>query len=281
MVRSVDHRQMLIESDLSDAATDEFVTAVEQSAERAADLVGQHLDGVVEHLKSLGCVDDQQIADYAARERQVLVDLYRELCKAGPSPTNVLRLALQYGLDAREEIKGDIRRFDLRRKSSGWEIIDYRSPALKMAGVEKPGRLITNAFAVAIFDFLSSNHPPFYRMRLFLEAQLGEVPKEENPNKQSEAELESDTARIRVDLKRRLVYIDGQPIGADLNVLYLIDVIAAAKGRWISGPEIKRGPQEHSDMIGARPDRVFKRLPASLKNHFESQGGKGFRLLTV
>ncbi|MCE9555384.1 MAG: hypothetical protein K8T91_18700 [Planctomycetes bacterium] len=265
------------EEELSEAAVDKVLVKVKKSAIVTGNLLGNHLDGVVAHRKSIGCTSEQEVADYIDLERRVLVSLYSESAKPSPSPTVLLKLALRYSLDARKEIEGDIQRFDLRRRPTGWEIIEYSSPALKIAGVDMPGRLITNVFKVTILDFLHCETPPFFQVLTFLERLLEGVPNKKESLECLTLKPSSPVPVIRVELDKDVVWIDDEPAGVNKEVAYFVDAVAAANGKWISGGKIKKS-EKHGLMVGARPDRVAKRVPSQVRKFIEAKGGKGFRL---
>jgi hypothetical protein len=93
-----------------------------------ADMVGRWLDARAGRLERVGCAPGEAAA-YFELERRTLASLYFLAREPAPSPTEMLRLALRYALDARREIEGGVSRFVINRTPRGWRITEYPSLA--------------------------------------------------------------------------------------------------------------------------------------------------------
>ena len=254
----------------------ECLSKIIAAAEADATSVGNHLDHLVEHLLAIGCTDRADVQEYFDLANRVLASLYQEAAKAHPSPSELTKLALRYALDARHPVEGEVGRFAFRRQQDAWEVIEYPSMAMRVPAIPLPGRPVKNVFAVRILDYLQRQPPAIYALMGLIEDLLGGVPAETdglsgNANNPGRAEQ----LNIEVDLQTSIVWLNGEPIPVTNEQAHFVHLVASAGGSWISSKEI-RVSGSSGTMIGARPDRVRKKLPSSVRGLIESSGGRGF-----
>ena len=248
------------------------------AAEADATSVGNHLDHLVEHLSAIGCTDNADVQAYFDMANRTLASLYQEAAKARPSPSELTKLALRYALDARRPVAGEVGRFALQRQQDAWEVIEYPSVAMRVPAIPRSGRLVKNVFAIRILDYLQQQPPAIYALMGLIEDLLGGMPAESdglsgNDNRSGRA----GRSNIKVDLQKSIVWLNGEPIPVTSAQAHFVHLVASAGGSWISSKEI-HDSGDSGTMVGARPDRVRKKLPSSIRNLIESGGGRGFRL---
>lgn len=259
------------ESELADAAVDETVQRIRAAAEEDAARVGEHLENFVDHLESIGCLSTEEITAYLDSADEVLARLYHAASRPHPSPTRLMQLALQYALDARRPVEGELTRFDLRRHDWGYEIVEYPSAAMRVPAIPRRGRPVRNVFAVRVLDCLRQDPPQIYKLMGLIEELLHGVPEEIPAEEASEA---SARIEFRVDLEASAITVRGTTYSVDLPQAYLVKALEEAGGRWVTGPEIRK----RSELVGSRPDRVFKELPPAVQELIESKRAAGYRL---
>src|SRR5262249_25479242 len=87
---------------------------------------------------------------------------------------------------------------------------------------------------------------------------------------------EKSTPRLTVDVKRLIVTLDGQTYDVpSAQALRWLKVLCDHPGEWIASNELKT---YDTDLDGARPDRLKKKLPAPVQSLIDSDTGKGSRL---
>jgi len=185
------------------------------------------------------------------------------------------RLALRYTLDARHPIKGDIGRFALRRIQDTWEVIEYPSVAMKAPSIPLPGRLVKDIFAVRILDYLQQQPPAIYALMGLIESLLGGVPADLMGSRNGSTD--GQRAGIEVNLMKFIVWFGEDPVPVSEEQAHFVHLVVSAAGTWISSGEMGEAG-ESGVIIGRRPDRVYKKLPARIREVIESGGGRGYRL---
>jgi len=265
-------------STLEDAMPVVTMGRIMESAISDAVRFGKYMEHKVDHLQAINCTTKEEVDDYFSSERKTLASIYLAVSKAQPSPAELTKLALRLALDPRKPIEGDPRRFELRRKENGWEIVSYPSLAYKVPAIPLPGRLSRDVFVIQILDCLQQDPLQTFHLMDHIEKRLGCVPSESDGL--DEETIDEDTAatsQIRVEVEKEMVWLGDEPISVSTAAAYFIDALISAKGNWVSFP--KDAPtEEHRQMISKRPDRIRKKLPSKLREMVESKGGKGCRL---
>ncbi|MBC8867946.1 MAG: hypothetical protein H8E44_00940 [Planctomycetes bacterium] len=248
------------------------------TAHADADVAAEHLDQLTEHLLEIGCTCKAEVEEYFQAANRTLASLYFVAAKAQPSPDGLKRLAIRYALDARQPVEGDLRRFEFRRLERGWEAVEYQSVAARRLPFQLPGCVVRDIYAVLILDFVFASPPRIFDLMELIENLLGGVPSRTDCSDSVEgAEKTEQEPKIRVDLKKSIVWLNEEPIPVSTEQAYFVDAINSGRGNWVS---IKsQASEKHRLIVGSRPDRVRKGLPAPIRSLIESKGGSGFRLL--
>jgi hypothetical protein len=232
----------------------------------------------VEHLSALGCTHTADVQDYFDWANRTLARLYEEAAKPSPSPSELTRLALRYALDARRPLEGDVGRFVLRRLDDAWQVTEYPSVAMCVPSIPRPGHLVKNVFAVGILDCLQQQPPAIYDLMDRIERLLGGVSAEiATLLDQGDTHHRSRCPKIDVDLKKSIVFLDGEIFPVSSAGAHFVHLVVSAGGTWISGTEMGQAG-DSGLLVGDRPDRVRKKLPSTIRDLIESKGGRGFRL---
>ena len=248
----------------------EFLTKVVSAAVANADLLGDHLQHVVDHLSAIGCTHKAHVESYFRRANRVLASLYLEAAKAHPSPSALTKLALRYALDARRPIEGDIDRFEIRRREDAWEVSEYPSSAMRAAAIGMPGRIVKNIFMVRIFECLHDRPPDIFGLMEHIERLLGGVPSlADSLEGDRGAGTQGSRPKIEVNLGKSLVWLDGEAFPVKESQAYFVQAVVSAGGNWISGPEMAES-EKNALLIGPRPDRLYRGLPGPIRNRIES-----------
>jgi hypothetical protein len=242
-----------------------------------ADLVATHIDQLTDQLLEIGCIGETGIEQYFQAKKRTLASLYFAATEANPSPDTLKRLALRYALDARQSVEGDLRRFEILRVTRGWRVIEYRSVAECGTPFRLPGRILEDIYTVLILDHLLARPPEVFEMMALIENLLGGVPKKTdclipccsvgNARK---------CTNIQVDIKKNTIWLGEEVFSVSPAEAHFVDAVVIGNGNWVSVKNLVS--EDHRLMIGTRPDRVYKRLPALVRNGIESSGGKGYRL---
>ena len=160
------------ESSITAAEVAGALKTVKDAAEAHAQRTAQYLDDFAEHLEAIGCTPGK-VAEYLQLGDQVLASLYLLAAKGNPSPTEMLRLAFRYAIDARKAIEGDMARFTQNREPAGWRIVEHRSTATRLLNLPLPGTLVKDRAANLLLD-CAFNDPP--RLMDVIEGLLRKVP---------------------------------------------------------------------------------------------------------
>lgn len=256
----------------SDAIVGRTLEGVAHEALTNAQLVGEQIFGYAEQFHGLGCSSESDMHGFFDAAECVLAELYHEAGKPSSSPTRLMRLALQYAMDPRRLIEGDIERFHLRWTSNGLEIVEYPSLGKKVLAFPYPGRRLRNIYACKILELLNDNTPQLFALRKLLEGILGE-----NPPEPRTATLNAKRplgSQIHVDINRSRILLAGIAYSVDLPQAYFVKVIADAHGKFVAGRDITANAM----LVGTRPDRTRKGLPREIQELIETKQGRGYRL---
>ena len=237
-----------------------------------AQLLGEHISGYAEQFYLLGCTTESDMHDFFNAAELVLAELYHEAGKPHASPMRLTRLGLQYALDPRRPIEGDIQRFHLRWTDSGLEVVEYPSVAQKAVSIPHPGRSIRNIHAKRILALLSSGSPQFFRLRKLIEEILGESPPE--PPAPSSRPKRRPKLELCVDVEKSTITIAGVSYSVSYSQVHFVKVLFDARGAFVVGRHITA----QAMLVGTRPDRICKDLPAAILKLIEKKRGRGYRL---
>jgi hypothetical protein len=257
---------------MTEARLDELLRKIVIDAENDAARVGDHREHLAEHRRLIGCVTANQITDYLEFANQVLADLYREASKSSPSPSKLKRLLLQYVLDARQPIQGSVYRFDLTRQESGYKLVEYRAAEMRVRAIPMPGRNVKDVFAVSLLEALQGDPPQIYRLREIVEQML-DCEQLESTVRSVESNVDAGGAVV-ADLVASTLSFGGVTYQLDLPSILFVKAVAEANGEWVTSPAMIA----QSELIGQRPDRLVRRLPAAVQRHIEGRRGRGYRL---
>jgi hypothetical protein len=253
---------------------------IEEVASADATRLAAHLNQLVEHLQAVGCTDQADVEQYFRAANRTLASLYFAAKQPHPSPDELTRLALRFVLDARRPVQGDLRRYDLRRLERGWEIAEYPSVVARRLPFRLPSRIIGDVHKVSVLDFVFARLPQIFDLMKMIEDVLGGIPSEDDCLRQDGCvEFEPLGPKIRVDLQKNIIWLDGEPTPVTSAQAYFVDAVVAAHRAHRDWMSVKKlASEEHRLSVGSRPDRVYKALPESIKRLIESKGGSGYRL---
>ena len=255
---------------LSKAKLDKHIRRITGDASRQADLVAQYLDQRREHLAALGmtAADEER---YHAAEMQVLARLYAELRHARPSPTLLTQLCSQFALDARTPVNAPLRRIQIQRRETGYEVAVHPPGQVQVPSIPYPGYLVRNPFAIRLFNLLLGETSSHSQMLAYVERLLPDasLPAESRTTNAAYASM------LEVDLEQQVVLLAGKPFPVGFEGAHFVHFFMDRPDLWCAPDDYNK----NEVLNRSRVPRVFNSLPKPIKALFESKRGTGYRLV--
>lgn len=259
-------------SRVTNAMLNKHIRQIEADAHKDAVLVAAYLDQLIVRLEQYGCTSQAAIEQYLDAQDQVLTALYAELGRPHPSPTNLLRLSVQYALDARKVIDVPAEQIDIRRRKAGFEVAVIPRGQVKIRSLPYPGQVIANPFANHLLSLVLQQPPAYSEILRLIESLLQRIPADANGAQQPKKQ----DSLIEVDLEESIVFVAGRPYPVEYEGACFVNLLA-------SDPNVWFGPKEYAQhevlKLIERMDRVYKKLPRPIKSLIEGKSGAGYRLV--
>lgn len=257
-------------AELSKAKLDKHIRRITGDASRQADLVAQYLDQRREHLAALGMTEADE-ERYHAAEMQVLARLYAELRHARPSPTVLTQLCLQFALDARTPVNAPLRRIEIHRRETGYEVAVHPPGHVKVPSIPYPGCLVRNPFAIRLFNLLLGESSSQSHMLAYVEQLLPDA----SLPAQSPTTNTGYASVLEVDLEQQVVLLAGKPFPVGFEGAHFVHFFMDRLDLWCAPDDYNK----NEVLKRSRVPRVFNSLPKPIKALFESKRGTGYRLV--
>jgi len=258
-------------SRVTSAILNKHIRQIQADALQDAELVGAYLDQMIRQLERLGCTSQTAIDRYLDAEEKVLCELYSELGRAHPSPTKLLQLSVQHALDARKVVDAPAQQIDVRSGKAGIEVAVIPSGQVKIRSLPYPGQIIRNPFAIRLLSLVRQKPPAYSEILQLIETRLQRVPANSNGAPQPAKPM----PLIEVDLDESIVLVAGRPYQVSHEEARFVNLLNSEPNVWF-------GPKEYAQdpllKLIDRMDRIYKKLPASIRSLIEGKSGAGYRL---
>jgi hypothetical protein len=260
-------------ADVTDAFLDEVIQRVTAEAEIDAGQATEYLDHLGAHLRTLNCIEREEVFEYFAAADRVLLELHLELQRSRPRDTRVKQLSVQYALDARRRVDALAHQIDIRPRDNGYEITVADNHHGFLRSIPHPGVVVRDPFACRLFDLALPEPPEYTGLMQFIEMLLGYVPELPEQAIQWLQPITPATA-VQVDVDDTCIIVFGRRYVVDLQLVHFMSALLKSPGAWVSSTSLAADPL----FDGVRIDRLWKKLPARIQHVIASCTGKGYRL---